>query len=82
MTDIGIKMKDLITHVGIEIQTKTADMAYQIAQKFNDEHLGGKLKTIIADEVAYQTFWVTLAETEEMAAAKHQTYLADNGWSE
>lgn len=75
-------MKDLITHVGIEIQTRTADMAYQIAQKFNDGHLGGKLKTIIVDEIAYQTFWVTLAETEEMTTAKHREYLQDNGWGE
>lgn len=70
-----------IAHVGLEISAKTADEAHQIAQTFNDEHLGGKMKAIIVDETDYKTFWATLADTEKLATAKHQDYLEDNGWS-
>lgn len=70
-----------ITHAGLEISAKTADEAYQTAQKFNQDAFGGKMKAIIADEIGQNTYWVTLAETEILAKVKHQDYLEDNGWS-
>lgn len=72
-------MKNQITHVGIEIQAKTADHAMTIAQKFNIEHLDGRMKAIVVDEIAHRTYWVTLAESEAVAWEKHDEYLSDNG---
>ncbi|MDO4897082.1 MAG: hypothetical protein Q3971_06940 [Moraxella sp.] len=73
-------MKNQITHVGIEIQATTADHAMTVAQKFNTEHLDGRMKAIVVDEIAHQTYWVTLAESEALAQTAHETYLSDNGW--
>ena len=69
-----------ITHVAMEIEAETAQDAYLMAKKFNQEHLDGAMKAIIADEIATHTYWVTLAQYERMARLNHETYLSDNGW--
>lgn len=73
-------MKNVITHIGIEIVAQTADHAYQIAEKFNADRLDNKMKSIIVDEVAHKTYWVTMAEVETIASSCHKQYLLDNGW--
>ncbi len=68
-----------IVHIGLEIVAKDAGAAYLAAQQFNKK-LDGAMKTIIADEIGENTYWVTLARCESIARLSHKTYLSDNGW--
>lgn len=73
-------MKSCITHVGFEIKAVVIDEAFELAKQFNREHLDGKMKAIVADEVDKNTYWVTLAETESLARVKHEQSLQDESW--